>query len=197
MLEGIPFPSELLESYPILPESPANSGVGARAGARGKARREPPLPAMACSRSPRHFPLSPGAPPAAPAAPGDEFSHLEAVPSLRNARCRPAHQPFDGPGGRCPEPARPAAEDDRLTQEIHLLREELRIKDARVAKIDPRRRPYYPPTERMAILELKAARGWSLARAARIFLIDTQTITAWLNSPSPGTRPRNTCRSSR
>ena len=93
--------------------------------------------------------------------------------------------------------ARQAAEDDRLTQEIHLLREELRIKDARVAKIDPRRRPYYPPTERMAILELKAARGWSLARAARIFLIDTQTITAWLNSPSPGTRPRNTCRSSR
>ena len=33
--------------------------------------------------------------------------------------------------------ARQAAEDDRLTQEIQLLREELRIKDARVAKIDP------------------------------------------------------------
>jgi len=55
--------------------------------------------------------------------------------------------------------ARQAAEDGRLTREIQLLREELRIKDARVAKIDPRRRPYYPPTERMAILELKAARS--------------------------------------
>ena len=40
--------------------------------------------------------------------------------------------------------ARQAAEDDRLKQEIQLLREELRIKDARVTKIDPRRRPYYP-----------------------------------------------------
>jgi len=40
--------------------------------------------------------------------------------------------------------ARRAAEDGRLTQEIQLLREELRIKDACVAKIDPRHRPYYP-----------------------------------------------------
>ena len=52
--------------------------------------------------------------------------------------------------------ARQAAEMDRLTNEVALLREELRIKDARIAKIDPRHRPYYPPTERMAILELKA-----------------------------------------
>jgi len=35
-----------------------------------------------------------------------------------------------------------------------------------MAKVDPRRRPYYPPTERMAILELKAARGWSLAQVS-------------------------------
>ena len=55
-----------------------------------------------------------------------------------------------------------AAENDRLKQESQLLGEELRIKDARMAKIDPRRRPYYPPTERMAILELKATRAWSL-----------------------------------
>ena len=35
-------------------------------------------------------------------------------------------------------------ENDRLNQEIQLLREELRIKDARMAKIHPHRRPYYP-----------------------------------------------------
>jgi len=76
--------------------------------------------------------------------------------------------------------ARQAAENDQLTQEAQLLREELRIKDARLAKIDPRRRPFYPPTERMAILELKAARGWSLAQAARAFLVEPETIAAWL-----------------
>ena len=55
--------------------------------------------------------------------------------------------------------ARQAAENDQLKQEIQLLCEELRIKTARIAKIDPRHRPFYPPTERMAILELEAARG--------------------------------------
>ena len=59
------------------------------------------------------------------------------------------------------------AKNDQLNQEAQLLREELRIKDVRLVKIDPRRRPYYPPTERMAILELKAARGWSLAQTTR------------------------------
>lgn len=39
-----------------------------------------------------------------------------------------------------------AAENDRINQENRLLREEIRIKDARMAKIDPHRRPYYPPT---------------------------------------------------
>jgi hypothetical protein len=73
-----------------------------------------------------------------------------------------------------------AAENDQLKQETQLLREELRIRDARLTKIDPRRRPFYRPTERMAILELKAARGWSLAQATRAFLVEPQTIAAWL-----------------
>ena len=55
------------------------------------------------------------------------------------------------------------AELDRAHQEIALLREEVRIKDARMAQLSPHRRPYYPPTERMAILQLKAARDWNLA----------------------------------
>ena len=79
-----------------------------------------------------------------------------------------------------------AAENDSLKQEVQRLREELRIKDARMAKIDPRRRPYYPPTERMAILELKAARGWSLAETARAFLVQPETIAAWLRRADEG-----------
>ncbi|MBL7134703.1 MAG: hypothetical protein ISS78_11440 [Phycisphaerae bacterium] len=49
-----------------------------------------------------------------------------------------------------------------------------------MAKIDPHRRPYYPPTERMAILELKAARAWSLARTAKTFLVEPATVASWL-----------------
>ena len=56
----------------------------------------------------------------------------------------------------------PRVEKSRLEQEVSLLREEIGIKDARMGQIAAVRRPHYPPTERMAILELRAARGWSL-----------------------------------
>ncbi len=49
------------------------------------------------------------------------------------------------------------AENDRLRQELALLQEEMRIKDARMLRIPAQRRPHYPPTERLAILELRAA----------------------------------------
>jgi hypothetical protein len=38
-----------------------------------------------------------------------------------------------------------AAQNDRLHEECALLREELRIKDARIAQIAPQRRPHYGP----------------------------------------------------
>jgi transposase InsO family protein len=72
------------------------------------------------------------------------------------------------------------AELDRSNQEIVLLREELRIKDARLARIDPHRRPHYPPTERMAILQIRSARGWSLEQTGRVFHLTAATITSWM-----------------
>ena len=48
------------------------------------------------------------------------------------------------------------AELDRANQDIALLREEVRIKDARMARIDPHRRPHYPPVEWLAVLQLRA-----------------------------------------
>jgi putative transposase len=45
------------------------------------------------------------------------------------------------------------ADNDRLKAVAALLREELRIKDARMREINPHHRPKYPPSERMAILE--------------------------------------------
>jgi putative transposase len=72
------------------------------------------------------------------------------------------------------------AENDRLREEIALLREEMRIKDSRMTLIVPQRRPHYAPTERMAILELRAARGWSLSQSADSFLVTSATIASWV-----------------
>ena len=73
-----------------------------------------------------------------------------------------------------------AAENDRLHEECALLREELRLKDGRIAQIAPQRRPHYGPHERMAILELRAARGWSLKQTADTFLLTSATIASWV-----------------
>jgi transposase InsO family protein len=78
------------------------------------------------------------------------------------------------------------AENDRLGQEIGLLREELRIKDARMERIPAQRRPHYPPTERLAILELRAARGWSLAQTASRLLITPLTVASWMGRLDDG-----------
>ena len=49
-----------------------------------------------------------------------------------------------------------------------------------MARISPLRRPHYLPTERMAILELKAARGWSLQQTADAFQLTAPTIASWI-----------------
>ena len=69
---------------------------------------------------------------------------------------------------------------DALEQDVALLREELRIKDARLARIPAHERPRYPPPERLAILALRAARGWSGVQTARAFLLTAATIASWM-----------------
>jgi len=46
--------------------------------------------------------------------------------------------------------------------------------------IEPQRRPYYKPTQRMAILELRAARGWTLKQTADTFQITAATVASWM-----------------
>src|SRR5437867_4080416 len=70
-------------------------------------------------------------------------------------------------------------EIDRLKNEISLLSEESRIKDGRMEQIPPQRRPHYPPVERLAILQFRTARGWSLAQTATRFLVTPLTISSW------------------
>jgi hypothetical protein len=72
------------------------------------------------------------------------------------------------------------AELDRDQQEISLLSEEPCIYKLRMAQIPPHRRPHYRPTERMAILQLKAARGWSLEQTAQALLVTADTVRSWL-----------------
>ena len=72
------------------------------------------------------------------------------------------------------------AKIERLRQEIHLLKEELRLKDARMLRVPGRRRPYYQSIERLAILELRAARGWSLEQTAERMLVTPATVAPWM-----------------
>jgi hypothetical protein len=81
----------------------------------------------------------------------------------------------------CPKArVRLRTERDRHQEDNALLREELRIKDARMASIPAHHRPFYRPKERLAILELKAARGWSLEQTAERFFVCPKTIASWM-----------------
>ncbi len=72
------------------------------------------------------------------------------------------------------------AENDRLRQQAAWLTEELRIKDARMRRIPALARPHYLPTDRMSILEVRAAHGWSMQQTADAFLVSAPTIASWM-----------------
>jgi hypothetical protein len=73
------------------------------------------------------------------------------------------------------------AELDLAHTEIAIFKKELDIKDSLWSQLPSRRRPHYKPVQRMRILQLKAARGWSYEEAAQVFLIDEQTMRSWLH----------------
>ncbi|HMA93089.1 MAG TPA: hypothetical protein VKP30_10410, partial [Polyangiaceae bacterium] len=75
-----------------------------------------------------------------------------------------------------------AAENVALRARVALLQEQMRIKDARLMHIPPQCRPHYPPTERLAILALKASQGWNNAQTARAFLVTAETVARWFNT---------------
>jgi transposase InsO family protein len=80
----------------------------------------------------------------------------------------------------CSAPRGLRADLERATHEIALLREELDLKDSRWIRLSPRRRPHDTAVQRLRILQLKAARGWSCEQAAKILMIDEQTLKSWL-----------------
>ncbi len=74
---------------------------------------------------------------------------------------------------------RNSADLNALRRENQMLKDELRIKDARMDRVPARKRPHYAPTERMEILELRAARGWSTRQTAQRFQVSEATISSW------------------
>ena len=74
---------------------------------------------------------------------------------------------------------RAQAEIVRLQCELDLRLEEARIKDARMERLPAQRRPHYQPIDRLAILALRAARGWSQAETARRLLVTPLTVASW------------------
>jgi len=47
-------------------------------------------------------------------------------------------------------------------------------------RVPAHRRPHYPASERLAILELRAARGWSTAQTAERFFVTEATVASWM-----------------
>ena len=84
----------------------------------------------------------------------------------------------DFENGRNPR-ARMLSEVERLRQRVQQLETELAIKDHRMAKLAPARRPHYSAPDRLQILLLQASMGWSLEETARRFLITAHTIASW------------------
>ena len=72
------------------------------------------------------------------------------------------------------------ADNDEFRQQVAMLTEGIRIKDTRTKRLAPQKRPHYVPTERFAILELRAAQAWSVQKTAGTFLVTAATIASWM-----------------
>ena len=78
------------------------------------------------------------------------------------------------------------AENARLEMENALLRQEVDIKDARMNRIPPHKRPHYTSSERLSILGIKATRGLSNVKLAKRFNVADATIQNWFRRMREG-----------
>ena len=70
------------------------------------------------------------------------------------------------------------AQRDQEATEGDLLRRELGVFRAQRGGLLPHRRPDYRPEQRLAILQLRRLRGWSIQKTAEHFLLHRNTIRA-------------------
>ena len=79
---------------------------------------------------------------------------------------------------------------DQGATEVDLLRREMEILRAQRAGLPPHRRPEYRPEQRLAILQLRRLRGWSIKKTAEHFVVHRNTIRAWIKAAEGKGRPR-------
>ena len=71
---------------------------------------------------------------------------------------------------------------DQEATEGDLLRREVGIFRAQREGIPPHRRPDYRPEQRLAILQLRRLRGWSIKKTAKHFVLHRNTVRAWIRA---------------
>jgi transposase InsO family protein len=64
----------------------------------------------------------------------------------------------------------------------------LEMQTARLAKLPERQRPFYTPSQRFRILEIRNLLAWSAEQTARIALVCSNTILNWERSADPATK---------
>jgi transposase InsO family protein len=74
------------------------------------------------------------------------------------------------------QPSSPWLAQTELARQTEIIR----LLSARLTRLPAHQRPIYAPSDRLAILQLKAACGWNLAQTARVFLVESETIATWL-----------------
>ncbi|MGB2824475.1 MAG: helix-turn-helix domain-containing protein [Phycisphaerae bacterium] len=78
---------------------------------------------------------------------------------------------------------------DHAVSETDLLRREAGILRAQRQGLTPHRRPQYRPAQRLAILQLRRLRGWSIQKTAERFVVRRNTIRAWIRAAEGKGRP--------
>jgi transposase len=78
---------------------------------------------------------------------------------------------------------------DQEATEGDLLRREVEIFRAQREGIPPHRRPDYRPEQRLAILQLRRLRGWSIKKTAKHFVLHLNTVRAWIRAAEGKGRP--------
>ena len=78
---------------------------------------------------------------------------------------------------------------DQEATEVDLLRREVEVFRAQRESVPPNRRPTYEPAQRLAILQLRRLRGWSIKKTAEHFVVHRNTIRSWVKALEGKGRP--------
>jgi hypothetical protein len=77
---------------------------------------------------------------------------------------------------------------DQAITETELLRREVAILRAQRDSMTPHRRPDYAPVQRLAILQLRRLRGWSVVQTAEHFVLHPNTVHSWIAAVERGNK---------